>query len=682
MDKGFKNHWLNTTWLLSVLGLAALRFWQLDADPASHYIRTGASLVTDPYYYTYFSRNAVLFGDWLPFDYDRYSYFMYSIVSGFSYIMFSLFGVSRVVAHLAALILNLTGVYLYLVAVFPSKRELWFKITLLVLLANPTFLVWSRYPILESGLMFLTGLTCFIFFRYASKLWGQYLTGACLALTILIGKLLGAILVIPILVILWIDFRENSWRPVINLLIGAIAVGATYVLIFFDGSLSVLTSYASEVLTMYGSSSIDFNITTLTHRFFSYIASPQFSEYSSYTIIAGLLGIILFLLRSDWQDELKNNRQIIFAIVWLIASYLILAPQNYRPMRHALTLILPISLFAGYCFSQLKNYDIDLRLRKNFVIASMISIASVMIVILMIVPQVEYMNRIAFAASNSIWWLLAGCGVVGLLYLLCYRKNITITRTIRYGLIICWALGISWQNGHQLWLIFSSPKYEINHMNSMFKNILTSESVVCGNFAPALTFDTKVKGILDFFGPINGDPEMIENNKVTHLIASRPTLINKGAYYQLEGQCAEQYFLSLRGSPVSFWRVNKSYNKSLSAFDTLKYTAQQGMLNETVLFGRELLKRDSTNVAIWRMYLYALPRTTNTVNVISEIERCSRILEDCYPAQWVLTEVSGRLYKATNDIRFKNLTTKHFNLANQLDPVKDITIQDFWNLDL
>ena len=87
--------------------LFIVRFLKLQIDPPYFFYGFSQAHLTDPYHITFFARNAVLFDNWNPFDYHRWDIFKFSLVSGFSYLLFSLFGVSRITANLSALILNL-----------------------------------------------------------------------------------------------------------------------------------------------------------------------------------------------------------------------------------------------------------------------------------------------------------------------------------------------------------------------------------------------------------------------------------------------------------------------------------------------------------------------------------------------------------------------------------------------
>jgi len=108
-----KIQWISVISLILIGIFFLLRFLNLTADPPVLLQTYGQDLMTDPYYYTWFARNAVLFDNWHLLNYDRYFIFSYTIVSGLSYLIFSLFGVSRLTAHLTSLILHFGGIFFF-----------------------------------------------------------------------------------------------------------------------------------------------------------------------------------------------------------------------------------------------------------------------------------------------------------------------------------------------------------------------------------------------------------------------------------------------------------------------------------------------------------------------------------------------------------------------------------------
>jgi hypothetical protein len=138
--------------------LCLLRFVNLDADPPHFFKGFSQADLTDPYHLTFAARNAALFGDWNLFDFHRWDVFRNSLVSGVAYIIFSLAGVSRIAANIAALALNLGGVLFFFLGMRGLRPVREILTALLLLLSSAVFFFHSRLPFLENGLIFLCGL--------------------------------------------------------------------------------------------------------------------------------------------------------------------------------------------------------------------------------------------------------------------------------------------------------------------------------------------------------------------------------------------------------------------------------------------------------------------------------------------------------------------------------------------
>ena len=162
-----------TYMIVSIIAfLLILSFWKLDIDPPLYYVGHSQAQITDPYHLTFSSKNAAQTGEWNPQEFHRWDVFKFSLVSGVSYLLFTLFGVSRVTANLAALLLHLGGFVFFLMALARSRpREEWL-LAALFLLFNSTLFFYGRLPFLENGLILFSGLTFWILVKYHEKIWG------------------------------------------------------------------------------------------------------------------------------------------------------------------------------------------------------------------------------------------------------------------------------------------------------------------------------------------------------------------------------------------------------------------------------------------------------------------------------------------------------------------------------
>ena len=250
-DRGQNLYGIIPAMLVIVAGLI-VRFLYLGADPPLYFEGTTQALLTDPYNFVHFARNKVLYDQWDIFDYHRWDVFKYSLSSGFGYLFFSLGGVSRVTANLSAVVLNLGGLLLFVFGTARQSRRA-ALVCAVLLFSNMTLIVYGRYPFLENGLIFVAGLSFYVFTRWYPKRFVIPLTGFLVALAVLSGKAYGIVLIIPpILVIL--KENRNRYKTEIPLLgLATLLSGVLLALLFYGDNVMTAYRYVSEQSTgMYG----------------------------------------------------------------------------------------------------------------------------------------------------------------------------------------------------------------------------------------------------------------------------------------------------------------------------------------------------------------------------------------------------------------------------------------------
>ena len=126
--------------LLIVIG--GVLFWASDlaSDPPMYYSGLGQSLATDPAQYVHHARNEILFDDWDPFDYPRWTIYQHSLTSLVGWGLFSLSGVSATSAGAVGLVLSLGGLLFFLLGLFRHCRTWVLPVVALCYVINVTLL--------------------------------------------------------------------------------------------------------------------------------------------------------------------------------------------------------------------------------------------------------------------------------------------------------------------------------------------------------------------------------------------------------------------------------------------------------------------------------------------------------------------------------------------------------------
>ncbi|MCH7879003.1 MAG: hypothetical protein IH914_06805, partial [candidate division Zixibacteria bacterium] len=345
---------IKTVGILGVLlVLVSLRFVNLESDPPLYFVGHGQDQLTDPYHLTFHARNQVLYDQWNPFGYHRWDVFKHSIVSAVAYGAFSLATPSRMVANVAALVLQLGGIALFLFGWRRLRGDREALIAAGLLLINSTLFFYGRLPFLENGLIFFCGLMFFVFVRYHDKLWGAALAGALVALAALAGKLFGALLMAPLLVTLFYQHRQLALKPVLCALGGFAGAGAVFILIVNGGQVTALMSYYTEqTVGMYGAPPGLSSVSNFFKMFATFGGESGLAEYTPALILLSLFSLILILVTTPEVFKFKSEFvPLVFAASWLIVGVLGLMPFLHRPMRYSLFLYLPMSALGAYALN-------------------------------------------------------------------------------------------------------------------------------------------------------------------------------------------------------------------------------------------------------------------------------------------------------------------------------------------
>lgn len=510
-------------WLLiaAIVFLTVLRFVSLDIDPPYFFAGITQAHLTDPYHITLHARSAVLFGEWTPFDYHRWDVFKNSIVSGTAYVVFSLFGVSRVTANLAGLILNSLGLLFMFLGIArhrPSHETLLgaFLATLSAML-----MFYGRLPFLENGLIFWAGLTFFLFARYYDRPGVQFIIGFLIALAAFSGKLFGFILIVPVLMSYFYIYRNRVVTPALRTIIGAIAGSIIFVAVFYGGDYQNMLSYYHEQTTgMYGTPTGFKSLYNFLMNLLTYGGESGFFRLSPFLIILAGLGSILCLTgHREYEKFRSENIPVVFMVSWLLIGMLLLSPFTYRPLRYTLFLFMPLSAVCAWTIGTVLSGKLSNTSGKLLLTAPISFVIILYLAIQLKMTTVPGNQALVTAGGFLFPGVLMAMAVTAALLILLVRSSDSLKTLIMAVVVLALMLAAVIFQGRLIYRGLSEPGTYLRDIGREIEQMVGPAAVLTGPYAPALTIDNNLKAVIYVFGLPDVERELFEKYPITHLAA-------------------------------------------------------------------------------------------------------------------------------------------------------------------
>ncbi len=499
--------------------LLALKFVSLANDPPLYFVKHGQSLLTDPYHLTHHARQSSLYDDANVFKIHRWDNFKNSLVSGFAFLTFAVAGVSRTSANFAAVLLSVGGILLFSFGIYRRRGQKEALLTLLMLLGNHLLFFYGRLPLLENGLIFLSGALFYVYMVYGKTIAGQIVCGALIALAALAGKLFGALLLAPALLTILYEYRSKAVLPVAYLLGGTLSGAVLYALVFYGGDMSLVFSYYQEQTTgMYGSPPGFGSPLNFLKMLITYGGESGMIQYQPLWFALSGLGLILATLMAP--SQLKSDERftpVLFCALWLLVGLASLSPFLYRPLRYALFLTLPAGALSAYLIAQ----DLKKRVRLQSFQTWIAPCVTFVVVWYLLTQGAMYFGPVKgkFAAGIAV---LVKTGVVAALLAAAlgwfFRRarnfNPKPVGTIVLGLILSVTI---YNQGSYLYRGLVKPRALLQSYNQYLTEIIPNSSVITGPYAPALTIDNSLKSVIYMFGLSNIDSGLFRDYPITHV---------------------------------------------------------------------------------------------------------------------------------------------------------------------
>ncbi|TET95450.1 MAG: hypothetical protein E3J26_02790, partial [Candidatus Zixiibacteriota bacterium] len=307
-------------------------FWQSDltSDPPMYYSGLGQSLSTDPAQYVFHARNQALFGQSDPYDYPRWTVYQHSLTSLVGHIWFSVAGVSLKQANMVGVILSLGGLLLLILGLARHHRPWVTTAVALCFVLNVTLLTYGRLSYLENGLIFIAALVFFVYSWWGDRIWGMALAGGLVAVTMLAGKLFGALLLPALVLSALFSGHARRWKLTVTAIGAFLLTSVGTILLLYGRDMKAALGYIGE--QSYGLRGFPEGLSS-PWGFFEHLISYGFINHLFYIdpdlllfLFAGVFLLILHLNRGCKISVLSPAT--VFSMFWLLAAIVGLMPLN------------------------------------------------------------------------------------------------------------------------------------------------------------------------------------------------------------------------------------------------------------------------------------------------------------------------------------------------------------------
>ncbi len=654
--------------LVLLLGLIFLKFAKIGSDPPSFHVGHGQAQLTDPYHLTHFARNKVLFDDWNPFNYHRWDIFKYSLVSATSYIFFSTLDVSRLTSNLSATCLNIFGIFIFLIGLSRQWNFQKVLFTALILMLNSTLFFYGRYPFLENGLIFISGLTFFFFVRFYDRTWGQVITGILIALAALSGKLFGLILFGPVFLVLLFMNRKRVFIPLMITVASAIISGLIYMIVFFGLDFSIPWNYYTEqTVGMYGtppgfSSFINFFKMLLT-----YGGESGLYEYTPFFVILTALSMIIMTLsiptRRDYKEELII---MIFLAGWVISGILGLMPFKYRPLRYGLFLFMPMSAICAYAIGVVSEKKLEFNLQYKAIVLPLILFTIWYFIVQVGIFFSPVGSKFESGATFMPIALIIALVLTGLIYLLTRSKNKD--KIKRVLIITVSVVGAAFLINQSIILVrygFFNNNMYLTQYSKELGTMLGPNAVVTGPYGATLTIDNKLKNFIYMFGLTDVERNMFDKYKITHVATDQSNWELALKDFPFLTSATRIVQMPIRDIAIDIYRVPGADTIIMTDFEKGTIFLSQGYADSACFYFNRFNERAIGQFFAKTHLAYALMINGSIDESQTIIDGLLAERPDDYVLHGFCRSYYHQLYNMTGDNKYLELSQKHEARAAQ-----------------
>ncbi|MFQ5453401.1 MAG: hypothetical protein ACE5D6_04360 [Candidatus Zixiibacteriota bacterium] len=654
-------------------------FWlsDLKSDPPMYYSGLGQSLSTDPAQYVYHARNKVLFDDFDPFDYPRWTIYQHSLTSLTAYIWFSAAGVSVTKANIVGIILCLGSLVFFILGLVPYHKPWVSAAVAFCYLINVTLITYGRLSYLENGLLFISSLLFFVYSRWHNKVWGVLISGVLVALAMLTGKLFGALLMPALFFAILFSNNKQRWQYSIISLSSFIVAAVLLSLLLYGKDLTAAFGYIGE--QSYGLRGFPVGLSTpwdFVEHLISFGQSNRLFFLNPDLVVFLLLSsIILTYYFCTPKNKHQFSPVIVFSSFWIITVFIGLMPLNYSPLRYALFLIPPIIILLFSLLDEISNMKIQtitLTGYVKFIFLFIILWHSLYQIICLFFfvnnPPIRLLTWAVFPVAIIITFTIR---------LLFIRQKILLSKRfvkICLSLTIILALSVNIFRIDERLLM--TTNFNIIEANEDLALIVNHNAVISGSYGPVLTMNNGLKSFIHLFGVARIDSSLFNRYPITHLAVDVSNWDEAVENYPALKNLPPITTYWIRDYEVKIYNISAQHNNSLankyeSTFyeKAAEYYYQKkwdSAYVELTKFIQIEPDSKSANLMLAEL-LFMLGKHQDVMTILTS-------MTDRYPTDFYINLQCGRLFQILSIIRkdnyLLNLANRYYEKAVKANPFK------------
>lgn len=665
--------------LIAVIFTGGLIFWisDLESDPPMHYAGNRQSLSTDSHHYVFHARNKILFDDFDPFDYPKWTVFQHTLVSLTSYIIFKASEVSLKNANITGVILNLTGLIFFIMGMLKHHKPLLVSVFSICYLLNISLVVHARLPYLENGLIFYSAILFYLYSRYENRLCSIVTYGIIIALATFTGKLFGALL-LPVMV-LTIIFSEskNRFKKTVFAAFSFLISSALLVYFLYGNNYRMAFGYLSE--QSYGLKGFPKGLQT-PWEFFEHLISYGFVnrlffnniDFSLF-LLAGGFFLTYFMIAKNKLSQLPPTVK--FSLFWIIVVFLGLMPFSYSPIRYGIFLIPAIFIFffsvsdVAISFKYIKERNLSY---YNFIFIFII----LWHFLFQIWVSIFYANTISTRLLT--WTALPVAIMLTLLIRFLFSKySVKLFSKAVYAIItIVVFFSISLNLNAINKKLYKEKIFNSLEASNDLKKILSPGAVISGSYGPILTINNNLKSFIHQFGLKDQDSLLFDNQPITHLALEKSGYIKAIEHFPQLKDAIPITSYWIRNFNITILNITKISNNEIaknyveSGFEKARRYFREHKLDSTVLALNNLTEYQKNTKSAG---LFALDVMLEMNQEQEAIDLLNPILVN-FPTDFSIYMKAGNIMHViglqNQDKKLINASEKLFRRAVELNPYK------------
>jgi len=663
-------------WLLiAIVGITALFAYlsDLDADPPMYFDGQSQSLSTDPHHYSYSARNKLLFDQWELFDSARWRVFEATLISGLSYTLFSLFGISRTVANIPGPLTVFLSIALFLLALRRHLKLEAVAVILIMLLFNKVFYVYGRLPYTENGMLLFMAALFYIFMNYRHRLWGCVTVGLLAALAALAGKILGIMIIIPVILTLWLENRPDRIKQIVTVLISTVSLGVFWILLFYGGSLSSFFGYyQSQTVGLYGFPDALKSPLAFFEKLINFGNDSRFYFHAPVLGAAGFLGLVtaVKLIRKKINDQ---HIPMVFLAIWFAAGVLLFMPENYRPLRYIYMLYLPLAGLFGLMLSSSYTEENNPTDKKHY-----IRLTLLLFLFWVLIEQAVF-NLFFIGHYNSKAGLIVWLSLIPALLITCLEYRFNFLRILKNRLflrivgitavvLVLVNFGLPYRDWQQ------RKSFNIKEAAVDLGQILGKNAVICGPIAPSMLLENKLRGNIYAVGVTDNDPRFFAENPITHFVIDAMAsghVLNKYEKLMSAIEITDYYIRDAKILVVDVSRLTGNEQAALyqpTDYEIARSYMKQKAYESALLYMERFIKQYPDNKSALKTLGDLYPLNGRPDEAMAYLKRA----ESLYPTDFIvklsLAVYYQKRFVASGDDRFRHLARETYEQVIEINP--------------